>query len=60
MTDVAISDAPSYALADVTMLREGLLIGYTVVGFLAALVPTHLWNAFSFHGHGSRIIIENA
>lgn len=56
----AWSDAASYAVADVTMLRNELLIGYTVAGFLATLVPLHLWNTLFIHGHGSWTIIENA
>jgi YHS domain-containing protein/uncharacterized membrane protein YraQ (UPF0718 family) len=56
----AWSDASSYAVADVTMLRKELVIGYTVAGFLAALVPTHLWNTLFIHGHGIWTIIENA
>ncbi|MBW4078824.1 MAG: permease, partial [Acidobacteria bacterium] len=33
----AWSDASSYAVADVTMLRKELVIGYTVAGFLSTL-----------------------
>ena len=56
----AWSDAANYAVADVTMLRKELLIGYTVAGFLATLVPTHLWNILFIHGHGTWTVIENA
>ena len=56
----AWSDASSYAVADVTMLRKELAIGYIVAGFLAALVPTHLWNALFLHGHGFWTIFENS
>ncbi|HVA70650.1 MAG TPA: permease [Acidimicrobiales bacterium] len=56
----AWSDASSYAIADVTMLRKELAIGYTVAGFLAVLVPTHLWNLFFIHGHGLWTSVENA
>ena len=54
------SDASSYAVADVTMLRRELVIGYVVAGFLAALVPTHVWNTLFMHGHGFWTSLENA
>jgi uncharacterized membrane protein YraQ (UPF0718 family)/YHS domain-containing protein len=56
----AWSDASSYAVADVTMLRKELVIGYAIAGFLAALVPNHLWNALFLHGHGVWTSLENA
>ena len=56
----AWSDAASYSVADVTMLRKELVIGYTVAGFLAALVPTHVWNTLFIHGHGFWTSVENA
>ena len=56
----AWSDASSYAVADATMLRRELLIGYTVAGLLAVLVPDHLWNALFLHGHGFWTTVENA
>lgn len=56
----AWSDAASYAVADVTMLRRELVIGYTVAGFLAVLVPTHVWNVLFIHGHGFWTSLENA
>jgi YHS domain-containing protein/uncharacterized membrane protein YraQ (UPF0718 family) len=56
----AWSDASSYAVADATMLRRELLIGYTVAGFLAALVPDHAWNTLFLHGHGFWTSVENA
>ncbi|MFI4971054.1 MAG: permease [Hyphomicrobiales bacterium] len=54
------SDASSYAVADATMLRRELLIGYVVAGLLAVLVPTHAWNAVFLHGHGFWTSAENA
>ena len=54
------ADASSYAVADVTMLRKDLLIGYTVAGFLAVLVPTAWWSALFIHGHGFWTYLENA
>jgi uncharacterized membrane protein YraQ (UPF0718 family)/YHS domain-containing protein len=56
----AWSDAASYAVADATMLRRELVIGYTIAGFLAVLVPTHVWNVLFIHGQGFWTILENA
>ena len=42
------------------MLRRELLIGYVVAGFLAVLVPVHVWNAVFLHGHGFWTALENA
>ncbi len=56
----AWADASSYAKADVTMLRKELIIGYVVAGFLATLVPRHLWNLLFIHGHGFWTSAENA
>jgi len=56
----AWSDAASYAMADLTMLRKEMVIGYVVAGFLATLVPNGLWNAVFLHGHGALTSVENA
>jgi uncharacterized protein len=56
----AWSDASRYAIADATMLRRELLIGYLVAGQLAVLVPTRLWNDLFIHGHGFWTSLENA
>ena len=56
----AWSDASNYAVADVTMLRRELVIGYVVAGFLATLVSNHVWNALFLHGHGFWTVLENA
>ncbi len=56
----AWSDASRYAIADATMLRRELLIGYLVAGQFAVLVPTHVWNDLFIHGHGFWTILENA
>ena len=55
----AWSDAASYAVADATMLRRDLFIGYVIAGFLAVLVPVHVWNVVFVHGHGVWTSIEN-
>jgi YHS domain-containing protein/uncharacterized membrane protein YraQ (UPF0718 family) len=56
----AWSDAASYTMADLTMLRRELVIGYVIAGFLAVLVPEHVWNIVFLHGHGVWTSIENA
>ncbi|MGC8489721.1 MAG: permease, partial [Clostridia bacterium] len=56
----AWADAATYAIADVTMLRKELVIGYTVAGFLAALVPATFWAALFVTGHGGWTSVENA
>ena len=54
------ADAASYAMADLTMLRREMVVGYVIAGFLAALVPTGVWNAVFVHGHGAWTQLENA
>jgi uncharacterized membrane protein YraQ (UPF0718 family)/YHS domain-containing protein len=56
----AWADAASYAVADLTMLRREMLVGYGVAGFLATLVPTGTWNTLFVHGHGVWTELENA
>jgi uncharacterized membrane protein YraQ (UPF0718 family) len=56
----AWSDAASYTMADLRMLRRELVIGYVVAGFLAVLVPTSVWNELFLHGHGFWTSLENA
>jgi len=56
----AWADAATYSIADITMLKKELLIGYTVAGFLAALVPATFWADLFVTGHGSWTSIENA
>ncbi|GAC1659205.1 MAG: hypothetical protein NVS9B1_20890 [Candidatus Dormibacteraceae bacterium] len=53
------ADAASYTMADLTMLRQELVIGYLVAGFLAVIVPTSVWNLLFFHGHGVWTSVEN-
>ena len=55
----AWSDAASYTMADLTMLRRELAVGYVIAGFLAVLVPTHIWNDVFIHGHGIWTSLEN-
>lgn len=56
----AWADAATYAIADITMLRKELVIGYTVAGFLAALVPEAFWSDLFVTGHGGWTTLENA
>jgi len=53
------SDAASFAISDIKMLRRELVIGYVVAGFLAVLVPMEWWNDLFFHGHGYWTTLEN-
>jgi hypothetical protein len=48
----AWSDAASYSMADITMLRRELVIGYVVAGFLTVMVPMEWWNDLFLPGHG--------
>ena len=54
------ADSATYTMADLTMIRKELLIGYVVAGFLATLVPVHVWNILFLHGHGLWTSVENA
>jgi YHS domain-containing protein/uncharacterized membrane protein YraQ (UPF0718 family) len=54
------SDAASYTMADLTMLRRELVIGYVVAGVLAVVVPVTAWNDVFFHGHGAWTVLETA
>jgi uncharacterized protein len=56
----AWGDAATYAISDVKMLRQELVIGYVVAGFLAVLVPMEWWNDLFFQGHGFWTTLENA
>jgi uncharacterized protein len=53
------STAASYTMADLTMLRKELVFGYVAAGFLATLVPVHVWNVVFLHGHGFWTSLEN-
>jgi uncharacterized protein len=54
------ADSATYTMSDLTMLRRELVIGYTVAGFLAVLVPTSVWQAVFITGHGFWTSLENA
>jgi hypothetical protein len=55
----AWGDAAAYAMADINMLRRELVIGYVVAGFLAVVVPTHVWNDVFLTGHGFWTTLQN-
>jgi uncharacterized membrane protein YraQ (UPF0718 family) len=55
----AWSDAASYTMADLTMLRRELVAGYLIAGLLAALVPNGVWNDLFLRGHGFWTSLEN-
>lgn len=54
------SDAASYTMADLRMLRREMLVGYGVAGFLTVLVPLHVWGDVFVRGHGLATTVENA
>ena len=53
------AESSTYTMADLTMLRRELLIGYTVAGFLAVLVPTSVWHSVFATGHGFWTSLQN-
>jgi uncharacterized protein len=53
-------DAADRAVADASMLRTELVIGFLAAGALAVLVPTQAWSWFFVHGHGPWTSLENA
>jgi uncharacterized protein len=53
------ADSATYTMADLTMIRRELVVGYVVAGFLATVVPVHLWNAVFLRGHGFWTSLEN-
>lgn len=53
------ADSATYTMADLTMLRRELFIGYVVAGFLAVLVPVDVWHTLFLHGHGFWTTLEN-
>jgi hypothetical protein len=49
-----------YTIADLTMLRREIVIGFVVAGFIAVGVPAHVWTTVFIHGHGGWTTVENA
>ncbi len=54
------SDAAGYTMADITMLRREMVIGFGVAGFLAVLVPDAVWAHIFISGNGFWTSLENA
>ena len=54
------SDAASYTISDLTMLRKELVIGFLVAGFATVLVPVGVWQSLFITGHGFWSSLENA
>ena len=54
------ADAATYTMADLRMLRRELVLGYTVAGLLAVLVPASAWHVLFLSGHGWWTSVENA
>lgn len=54
------AESATYTMSDLTMVRRELIVGYTVAGFLAVLVPTSVWQAVFITGHGFWTSLENA
>jgi uncharacterized membrane protein YraQ (UPF0718 family)/YHS domain-containing protein len=52
-------DASGYTISDLSMVRKELAIGFVVAGFLAALVPTNIWQSLFLTGHGFGSTLEN-
>ena len=54
------ADSASYTIADLTMVRREIVIGFLIAGVLAVAVPVSFWSAFFISGHGIWTSIENA
>jgi uncharacterized membrane protein YraQ (UPF0718 family)/YHS domain-containing protein len=53
------ADAAAYMMADLTMVRKEIVIGYGVAGVLAVMVPDSIWRVVFFEGHGFWTSVEN-
>jgi uncharacterized membrane protein YraQ (UPF0718 family)/YHS domain-containing protein len=53
------ANSATYMMSDLVMLRRELVIGYTVAGFLTALVPNSVWQTVFVNGHGFWTSVEN-
>lgn len=53
------SDAASYTISDLTMLRKEMVIGFLVAGFATVLVPVWVWQSLFLTGHGVASSVEN-
>ena len=53
------SDASSYTISDLTMLRREIVVGFVIGGFASALVPTWFWRSLFVTGHGFWSSLQN-
>jgi uncharacterized membrane protein YraQ (UPF0718 family)/YHS domain-containing protein len=53
------SDASSYTISDLTMLRREIVAGFVIGGFASALVPTWFWRSLFVTGHGFWSSLQN-
>jgi uncharacterized membrane protein YraQ (UPF0718 family) len=53
------ADAATFTMADLTMLRKELLLGYCVAGVLAVNVSNSIWHGLFWTGHGFWTTLEN-
>jgi len=58
-TKAGWTDAATYTISDVNMLRRDLVIGYLVAGAITVWVPMSWWNELFLHGHGFWTTLEN-
>ncbi len=58
-TRAAWSDASSYTISDLTMLRREIVAGFVIGGFASALVPTWFWRSLFVTGHGFWSSLQN-
>jgi hypothetical protein len=49
-----------YTIADLTMVRREIVIGFIAAGFIAVAVPVQVWSDVFLTGHGPLTTIENA
>jgi hypothetical protein len=49
-----------YTLADLSMLRREIILGFLAAGFVAVAVPAHFWAEVFLTGHGPWTLVENA
>ena len=54
------ADAASYTIADLTMVRREIVVGFPIAGVLAVAIPASFWSAFFLSGHGVLTSVENA
>ncbi len=53
------SDAASYTMSDLSMLRKELIAGFVIAGFASVAIPTAFWQSLFITGHQPWSSIEN-